>query len=248
MTRHGFRYVMNKLPATEEKSVDNTLTGDDLELKSRVGYGANFDDPSSGGEPDDPNQDYLDTRSDDDRSAWTARLSGTKEPVRVTLPDGGEMAANADGCIGEARSRLYGDFKTWLTGSSIVNTMSGRVHALLPKDPAYLAKVAEWRTCMAAKGYRYDSPDASTDAVMAELEKAKKAGEEASGRAARRAKELRIATADAECDRRVRLSATVRDLYQKYWAQEARKSESAILAYRELLTAAIGRAKQVVRE
>lgn len=116
------------------------------------------------------------------------------EAARVTLS--GESLADGTfdpngGCIGKAKKRLAGGADAFGPDEA-ARTLNLSSYARSQKDPRVLAAFRTWSSCMATKGYRYDSP---MDAIDDPAFTGKKLGQ----------KEISTARADVECKKKTGL-------------------------------------------
>jgi len=124
----------------------------------------------------------------------------------LTLPDdSGGIGHGLAGCSVRADEQMYGDFATWFTASRLVSFYRPRVVQDVLADPAYLAGVASWASCMADHGTPYASP-AAAHAAFAPASGVSTAEIPAAGISAARisaagisATEITAATNEAEC-------------------------------------------------
>lgn len=147
----------------------------------------------------------------DRREQWSASLLGT--PARRTgkvLPDGRKLEYSPDGCAFQASEKVYGPGWGFLRAST--DQIAGRVIGGVEKDPAYLETVRRWSTCMSGAGHRALALRTLRDGIAARL------GEAAGNDEALRrlgAAEIADATADAACQREVRLADRIAEVQKK---------------------------------
>jgi hypothetical protein len=136
------------------------------------------------------------------RPGFMAALTGTRSAAAaVTLPGGGKVTYNANGCVTIAIDRLYG--RTWDTVYYTVSTAGLSVVTHVEASAGWKAGVKAWSACMASHdGGSFSSPTGPPSAVDSKL-RTQLSG--LSGAALRsrlkllRASEVKLAVTDARC-------------------------------------------------
>lgn len=237
MRRHGFEHV-TVIPPSEDV-FGGPVEHDNVAARKRNGYGMSRRDRGKEADGIGVNGRYMKSLPKSEQRRWELTYFGDPNTaVQVRLADGSEVRFNRDGCITEARRKLYGDVASYLKLFMIAVNYSGKAVGMTERDPDYVATVARWRSCMAGRGYHFESPNAAQESVQKLY--AEKDRETA------RKQEIAIATADAECDREVGLSELRRDLLKKNTKLAGKKYEAEILGYQELEQKALERAKKLV--
>ena len=113
MERAGFRFITvppDQLPVEPK----NYQWGrDDVEVARKRGYGLSEKDPFQGFL--DPNAEYKKSLSRSERERYGVTLSGHWENrIEFTLPDGTTFSISGDGCVAEARKKIYGDLRRYM--------------------------------------------------------------------------------------------------------------------------------------
>ncbi|MGX2995507.1 hypothetical protein JNUCC64_14615 [Streptomyces sp. JNUCC 64] len=142
---------------------------------------------------------------------WKESLLGTPDRrVSEVLPDGRTVEYSPDGCAFRASEEVYGP--GWGVLRASVEQLSGRVLKGVENDPAYRASVRRWSVCMADAGRPAPALRTLRDAVAArvddasgDLEALKRLG----------AAEIADATADASCQREVRLAERIGEIQNR---------------------------------
>lgn len=138
-----------------------------------------------------------------DDSALRRVLSGDPGDLAdFRSPFGGVYRYSRGGCSARAHIEIYGDLESWMRISYLPQELNRRLDTAARADPRFAAKLRDWRSCMAAKGY----PDRTPDDVVARLHVAYRG--DTRPLAERRAAEVSIAEDDVSCDKRVGLSRT----------------------------------------
>ncbi|QES10241.1 hypothetical protein DEJ44_34525 [Streptomyces venezuelae] len=100
-------------------------------------------------------------RAPDEDRAFRAALFGTgPRELSVTLATGATVTAHEDGCLADARRRLYGDQRRWFRAQVVVDNLRAEAQARIRADPAHRAALERWTRCVTPRGApRPDRPD-----------------------------------------------------------------------------------------
>ena len=79
--------------------------------------------------------------------------------VTVTYPGGTGSSIPAGGCQGAAERRIYGSVANYLQATTGASLQTIQLFHTVTADPAFLAVVARWSSCMTRHGYHYRSPE-----------------------------------------------------------------------------------------
>lgn len=254
MKDEGFDYQVVAPPSdwnADSDGPNRPYGSDDVESLRAEGYGFEMqnDDaaPQSETGPDstgsgrtDPNREYVQALSPAEQDRFSVALFGRDSTEReVEIPGARTLSINTEGCLHEARERLYGDALEWLRLFYMVENAQSEVVARVIQDERYQAALSDWRECMKDKGFDFDDPgEARAEAVAAHrnLE-----------RAGARERERSIAGADGSCVRQSSLVETGTDLESEYLEQVLAEREGEIIAYRQILEDAVHQAKELIR-
>ncbi|CAL9549049.1 hypothetical protein [Streptomyces sp. enrichment culture] len=218
---------------------EDPRNGDDVALRRRAGYGAAA--AAAPPPPADPNGDHMRSLPREQRARYGQALLGTAaHRIDVELPDGVAFL-NADGCIARAERRLYGDLATWLKAQMVVVNLEGEVSRRIFADKRVGRTVGPWRACMKAAGHAYSDPEAARAEFVEAYRASAERGAGRDGTAQLRRREVRVAVADALCDRRVGRSRVIRLLDRKHRGELARERGQDIGTYRVLRERALAR-------
>lgn len=139
----------------------------------------------------DPNKARLDGLTAKERSAWTLALLGDEERHRVLkLDDGTKITYDPESCVSVGQAAVYGD--DWPELYHPTEAVSNAIIKATWKTAAFRKAEAEWASCMREQKYRHTSLRDPREEVQKLL-----TGERAAQEAGER--ELKIATADLEC-------------------------------------------------
>ena len=191
MRAAGFTWAGAANPANPEAKEGGGVSIDYLR---RHGYGLSEESAGTGPEKFGPVVD--------DTAMRRALLGAEDDLVELRSPAGVRYRYPRQGCAARASIAIYGDLDTWARISYQPQELNLRLGVQAKTDPRYAAKLQEWRDCMAAKHYSYDSPNA----IVAGLTEAYRTDRRPL--AERRAAEITIAMQDVSCDKQVRLSVT----------------------------------------
>lgn len=163
MKQEGFEYIAQDPAAFMGSSTfDEDIAFDSKEWAEKYGFGMSTTFGSDGfagpgtTPPTDPNQAYVESLSEAERAAYHKALYGEVPAFDPTSASTTAMAAfEPSGCDGEARratdtsQAFYSEF-----GDEMQEIYEG-----IQNDPAIVAALGKWTSCMAEAGYEYDTPD-----------------------------------------------------------------------------------------
>lgn len=235
MTAHGFAFVVLPPPArSTAPDLGYGLT--DVRWAARHGYGIG-DHARDGAGPAaraNPNTAIFNGLSPARQAAYSTALDGSgAATVTADVPGVGRISARSDGCRAAARRTLYGDLGQWGRVHTLATNTEALVHPRVLADPRYADTLAAWRGCMAGLGQHVAGPTAAV-AKAAD-------GYRAAAPDAARAAEVRIATDDATCERRVGMDTTVSALREHYLQEVTAEYRADLATYHRLAVAALGR-------
>jgi hypothetical protein len=205
MAAKGFRYLADRYDSTSGTGAQSSL---DLEERRRDGFGlfrAHSGDTAAPKREISAAEQYVRRLSPERRAAYSRAMMGAGDARQtIGLPGGSTVSFPADGCLADARGRLFGDVLTWARVANVPETLDNRIAEQIGTDPAYVEALKAWRTCMRDRGYEYEEP---VDSYRDLKERYQKEG--SSQRL--RAEEVAVAVADAECAQRARIPSAVRE-------------------------------------
>jgi hypothetical protein len=172
----------------------------DMPTRKQHGYGIVPDgDDSQAQQPADP---YYARLSPQDQKRYDTVLFGPPG-ARVELDIGGgqPISTPSQGCEADARRGIAGDLVAWVRIFYDPDYYDNRLSEQASTAPRYLAALAAWHSCMAARGYAYQTPDAARDAMH---DRYRRVGATAEFRQ----QEITVAVADGECASQVHLPST----------------------------------------
>ncbi|MGW7730122.1 hypothetical protein [Streptomyces canus] len=240
MARSGLRFVAEPLAASSRPAAEQRYGTADVAAARAHGYG--YSETSAGQRradftSPDPNEAYQRTLSPDDQRAYETALYGTAASrPQVELPDGQGLVIATEGCVAQARKRLYGDdLRGYLISQHVTANLEGHIAQDVRDAKAYRSALGGWRTCMANRGFSFATP-----------QEARQGGQTAAHKGGRAA-EIRVATADAACGQEHRLLTTAVALEQDRFADQGPELTSWISEFRSRRLAALPKARELIR-
>ena len=245
MAARGFRYLVPVPPASSEGSTSLLQLPPQLKVaEARVnGYGIALRRAPSvpGDTPEDAEQRYLESLSPQEQDQYQHALDGGHgaRQVEVTLPGGARVGASTEGCVGEARQKLYGSLQSYLTVLYLPQVAQSEITAV-EDDRALRNALEQYASCMSDQGY------GEADTPAAARERAESYYADGETPAARR-REIALATADAECQEQTQVYEALKEAVDRVAAEWLQENEGAVLAATEAQRAAVSRARNVLR-
>ena len=251
MTKEGFEYQPNvqSYGYVTEDDADGPQWGSEAFVKEYgYGYSQQPEMPDSGSEQEyvDPNQDYLDSLSESEQSAYYEALHGAGPADDEIGEDGSyEYDWETAGCYGAAQNEQNEGKDPW-TDPEFADTMASieELWNASMTDPKMGELDAEWTSCMATAGYpEYQSRQEPSDDVMersnalwedlseAELEH----GPSKAALAEVQEFEIAVATADFQCAKKIKYdkrSEKIRfDLEQAFVDEHSAELDAMLAKY-----------------
>jgi hypothetical protein len=128
--------------------------------------------------------------------------------VTVTYPGGTGSSITAGGCQGAAERRIYGSVANYMQATTGASLQTIQLFHTVTADPAFLAVVAGWSSCMTRHGYHYRSPEDLWNSLAAYIAN--------SPTPAARDLEMRVSVTDYNCSAAMKLVATVQTLQDEH--------------------------------
>jgi hypothetical protein len=238
MSVHGFRYTV-PLPAATSQRKPNPYGNDDVTWARRHGYGLTEPPPAP---RRGPNALYVTSLPPDRRTAYKLALIGNGRHTVAARPPGGPViTTSSDGCVADARRRLYGDLGTWFRLSVTVTNLDADIQPHVVRAAPYVKALARWLACMRDRKLIASSPGAASQQAARAFA--------APGVDRRQAhlREISIAVADASCARTSQLVSVANRLDAAYRARANAEHRAEITAYGLVLTDARARARALER-
>ncbi|MEE1753370.1 hypothetical protein [Streptomyces sp. SP18CS02] len=238
MARRGFSYFYDAATAEAfEAAAGDRLREmhrDDVERARREGFG-NITEERTGSKAERAEAGYLKKLTPRQREAWSNTLGGPPDQptIKVEVPGVGVMESPASGCLAQARTELYGAYEKWIRADTFVNSRFLPVNDEVKKSPDYARVTREWSSCMRDRGREFTTPDDALEAAAAESR---------AGAGIFRKPDHGTAVASAECDRKVGLSRTHRELFDRFTVGWAERHRAEVADYRRLNAEAAARA------
>ncbi|HEX5401289.1 MAG TPA: hypothetical protein VFX16_03195 [Pseudonocardiaceae bacterium] len=196
MRRAGYRYLTD--PGTPP--APGTTTQDTLGASHSATYGVVWT-----GSARPPAEDsYVNSLPAQQRTRYVHTLTGTPDHTATfRLPSGIVVTYQTNGCLGAARTAIYGSPTTAIEEQTIPQDMRILRDSALNRDPRYLAALRGWRECMSAAGWHYQSPEAAIQSLQFQ-------STQTSGRADFDVTQAAVASTDRTCDAQTGLRARTR--------------------------------------
>ena len=270
MEERGFTYVPTDLESLSGEALPtSTIDIPALHVHSKKkaeerGYGISdfinenypFDDePGDHGSIHGANRVHLQQLSQSEQYDWEETLNGNtdiqikvleSEDPNLLEDENIEVRTIPDGCVISVEDDVYDNISDFLRSTTAVwQDLYNESTSVLYASPAYIEGVQAWSTCILDSGYEYVEPCEAEDAayevynaVFADqptliLEQATKL-------------EFEVASVDGACVDKVGLSDTINCVLAQATDEILVRYEGELLAYRELMAAAVEQAKELI--
>lgn len=208
MVKLGYRYLLTSAgpePAAGVTTAEVDGSG------SPPGYGV-----TAGSAPDaTPAQDrYVRGLAPAQQAKYLTAYDGpANRTVPLALPSGASATVGTGGCLGQARTELYGSVQAALASETVPQDVQQLFEHFLGSDHAYQSTIGAWQRCMAADGQHTQSPAALIGSLQALA---------AGGMAPRTLadRQRAAATADLACDARTGLRRTIAQQQAAFLAKQ----------------------------
>jgi hypothetical protein len=239
MAGRGFHYIK---PPVGSKDVNPTMS-------TRQDYGLSVAQARSSGYGMKPASDNAAGEIDQtaglsaaQKQAWGVAFFGREDgpTVRVNLPGGGQVEENAEGCLAEARTKIYGSLEQQMRLQNLAGNLPIMARRRADADPGMKKLNSAWSNCMSSKGLSgFGAP--------------KDAREKASGfykrlpQATAKRQETQLAVADASCEAATQYSPQRRLLEDLYYTAGLHYFDGEIASLRELNDESLKRAQRILQ-
>jgi hypothetical protein len=159
---------------------------------------------------------------------------------KFTLSTGVVLTYRPDGCAYQGREAAYGS--GWNRLENELEGLQAAVMDRVEKDERYINALAKWSSCMRKSGYLYEDLQAPRQELARDVEST---GDRDRSLRSLGRKELRIASDDYVCERRVRLHEAVYEAQRD--AEESALNDSTradLRRYQMLKRKALGSPKR----
>ncbi|MDQ0809558.1 hypothetical protein QFZ63_001272 [Streptomyces sp. B3I7] len=234
MEKRGHEYWVEP-PPPKDVSARFPLVVDDPAWARTHGYGTDLRRRREAEVRADPNRKYFRSASTAGRAALVSDLNGPRpQGLSARLPNGVRVTHSDRGCQAAAQRELYGDLEAWFRATRVTGALNGLRLGLVTGDKRYKAAVAPWARCMRGRGHPYTDPAESRAAATRE------------DRPWPRAKEVGLASAEADCAASSGLSDVVRSLNTEYRAELGRRHPRETADLTRLEREALPRARVIL--
>lgn len=248
LTEKGFKTFPPEPPSSDKPRDRQRLVSPEPTDAARVGYGLDLRrQPSPQVGSDD--SAYYEGTTDEYKARLTRATYGPDEDVvSFITPDGGtKVNIPRSGCLGEVRTRLFGDLKDYLRLSFTANNLVGQNESAEVKDdPELVGAVGRWRECVEKAGY----PGIQSPIEMRDKARRLYEGiDSADGRALDTAvtSEIKIATADATCNKSAGLNEVYAATRAKAASESLAKHEADLVAWNAMVRKALEKAQEMLK-
>ncbi|MEV0779570.1 hypothetical protein [Streptomyces sp. NPDC050428] len=235
MERQGHPYWPVPVAGVEQRKV-GVYVVDDVDWARRYGYGRPLEIAAEKARRSDPNAAYYNALPKKERIRYSRALEGDfADTISVELPAGGTVQTPREGCLAEARERLYVDYPTWFRAEKTVTGLTPLYVPRIHRDTRLVTAVTAWSRCMNESGNPFKNPDEIRQ-KRDSLVKGMNASQ------AQRA-EVKLAVAEAECARETSLGETARSLEGEYRKKTLNDYPEEFANYRQMRMTALSRAR-----
>jgi hypothetical protein len=226
----------------------------DPQVASTIGYG--LVEALEQGElpaPADANAAKVNAMPPERQRAWADALQGpppplgnekaSRDPNWVQIPTalGPTMRWYKGACFSQARHEVQGDEVTYAREELQVRSLAIEAQRKAQEDPDYQSGLEVWRGCMAAKGFGYRDSQAAVASLRSELETGRVTLDQL------RAREIEVATADADCHQQANLTDAEDVARARAEAEVADRNRDVLDAFEQMQREALQRARQLLQ-
>ncbi|MGI5225737.1 hypothetical protein [Actinoallomurus sp. CA-142502] len=239
MATHGFHYIK---PPVGSKDVNPTMP-------DQQGYGISVAEARSHGYGSKGHSDNARTEIDQtaglsaaQKQAWGLAFFGRENgpTVRVNLPGGGQIEENAEGCLAEARIKIYGSLEQQMRLQNLAGNLPIMARQRADADPTMKKLNSTWSACMTGKGYKGLAAPKDARAKASEFHQNIPEAEASQ-------QEIQLAVADASCESAARYAPQRHLLEDRYYTAGLHYFDGEIAALRELNEESLKRARQILQ-
>ncbi|MGI8407583.1 MAG: hypothetical protein ACR2L3_03645 [Actinomycetota bacterium] len=239
MERAGFQFITVPPEQLVPSAPGSQWGRDDVGFAKHRGY--ELAASKSGDVVVDPNAAYVASLSREEARQFTIAYSGTdKDRLSISLDNGTVFSINGEGCLADARRRLYGDLPAYFELSVATMQIEPEVDRRVAADPAYVDALRQWQECIHNEGYGFATPADAFAAASALYEESPIPSDA-------KVMETRIAVADAQCGVESRLARVGQSLESRYQKEIRAANEGEVIAALQLQAEAVERAKGILR-
>ncbi|TDC67685.1 hypothetical protein E1200_14135 [Actinomadura sp. GC306] len=239
MTAKGFHYVKLASPSSD---VHPTMSRDEYGITvaaaKRDGYGSR---ERLSRAADHPDPSGLRQMTDQQRKSWGEAFYGpdSVERIKVELPDGSRIETSPQGCLSEARKKIFGSLEQTLKSSYLAANIPIIARKKAAADPEMVALNKVWAQCMTSAGH--------PGLANPESARSKAAGAyKTMDQSAAFKLEVEMAVSDAECEREQGYAAKRRELEGRYYTAAMRVFGAEITAIRKHNQESLVRARNLL--
>ncbi|WP_212827041.1 hypothetical protein [Catellatospora sp. TT07R-123] len=216
-----------------------------VETARLLGYG--LDPRRRPPESEKPPRSAWERLPDAERLRYTRARFGDMDSDVVSYDFGhGQISSPLGGCVGRTRLAIYGDLHEFLRLDWLVTNQLKEARAQAVRDDEGLSQaLSSWSACMRDKGRPGLADPAAArrnaEEIYADVDPADRAGLDRA-----LAREIEAALADATCADTTRLREVSQQVRAQAMAEQLAAHEADIVAWREFMSKALGRAQQLL--
>lgn len=158
-----------------------------------------------------------------------------EQRVEIVERDGSNHSVPGGGCLGQARTAVYGDIEQQLRLEDARSTAAAEVWERTLSNQTVVEALDSWTGCVGAQGYEFENPRHAFDLAIA----AAHSGDHDEERS--------IAAAAAECTGETGLDVAVEAAYLAATNDALSDLEDDLIAYQQLERESLARAKDILR-
>ncbi|MFE9764364.1 hypothetical protein ACFYPC_07500 [Streptomyces sp. NPDC005808] len=234
MEKEGHKYWVEP-PRADDVSIRFPYVVDDPAWARAHGYGTDLRRQREAEVQRDPNQQYFRSAPASTKAVLVSDLNGAQpQGLSVRLPNGMQVSHSDQGCEATAERQLYGDLEAWFRATRVTDSLAGIRLGLVTNDKRYKAAVEPWARCMRERNYTYADPARARAAATQPQAPWP------------RAKEVRLASAEAACAASSGLSSVAESLDSEYRDRLRRSHPRETADLARLKREALPRARVIV--
>jgi hypothetical protein len=214
--------------------------GDYASAEQELASGHNPSSHTPSDEGSSEEADYVSTLSAEAQQRYAdAQVGPPGDTLSFTLPGGQRGTIVAGGCRGTAAKELFGSMANYIQATQGANQLYNLLLADVEGNAAFVAAVNAWSSCMADRGYKYQSPTSAYNEIQDQYA--------ADGPTAHlRQLEIKVAVNDYQCAEKVSLLRTTVRLNEQDARQLGPQIEGDLLRITEMDASAVVRASRLV--
>ncbi|MET8341069.1 hypothetical protein ABZV14_45585 [Streptosporangium canum] len=241
MKKRGFTYVQNPSSATDvAPTLGEDPYGLTVEQAQRTGYKSA---ENAGDSPGEVDRSGISKLSEEEQKRWGEAFFGRDDApeIKADLPGGGRVGTTSEGCLAEAREKLYGSLSDYVKLTYLAGNLPIRARREASSDADMTRIDSAWSSCMASKEHSgLKNPDAARGRSLESHRRLGIGSDEA------RAQEISLAVADAECEKTTDYAAQRIRIEDRYYEKMLQKFAKELTDARKMNASALLHAKEAL--